>query len=275
MSDRYGVIGNPIAQSKSPTIHAAFAASTGQDMVYERLLAPLDGFEAEVARFAGEGGLGLNVTAPFKLRAFAIAATATERARLAGAVNTLQRKGDRWHADNTDGAGLTRDLTANLGIDLAGCAAAILGAGGAVRGVLKPLFDAGVASVTISNRTLAKADAIAAEFARHGRIEAVAPGAFGARRFALVINATSLGVAGAAVDGFPFADTIFAPGAFAYDLIYSDRPTAFMRWARASGAGASADGLGMLVEQAAESFALWRGVRPDTRPVFSLLRPGS
>ena len=275
MPDRYAVIGNPIAHSKSPIIQGAFAAQTGQDMTYERLLAPLDGFRATVERFAAEGGLGLNVTIPFKLEAFELATETTQRARLAGAVNTLKRLEGGWLADNTDGAGLVRDLTHNHGVVVTGQAVAILGAGGAVRGILKPLLDAGAVSVSVSNRTMAKAEAIAAHFSRYGRVEAVAPGRFGDRRHGIVINATSLGMGGADVDAFPFAGTIFAPGAFAYDLIYSDKPTAFMRWAREHGAAGAADGMGMLIEQAAESFSLWRGVRPDTKPVFALLRPGA
>ena len=275
MTDRYAVIGNPIAHSKSPTIQAAFAAQTDHDMSYERLLAPLDGFRATVERFAAEGGLGLNVTIPFKLEAFELATETTQRARLAGAVNTLKRTDGGWLADNTDGAGLVRDLMHNHGIVVTGRAVAILGAGGAVRGILKPLLDAGAVSVAVSNRTMAKAEAIAAHFSRYGRVEAVAPDAFGERRHGIVINATSLGMGGAAVDTFPFPGTIFAPGAFAYDLIYSDQPTAFMRWAREHGAAGASDGMGMLIEQAAESFALWRGVRPDTKPVFALLRPGA
>jgi len=275
MTDRYAVIGNPIAHSKSPIIQGAFAAQTGQDMTYERLLAPLDGFRATVERFAAEGGLGLNVTIPFKLEAFELATETTQRARLAGAVNTLKRLEGGWLADNTDGAGLVRDLTHNHGVVVTGQAVAILGAGGAVRGILKPLLDAGAVSVSVSNRTMAKAEAIAAHFSRYGRVEAVAPGRFGDRRHGIVINATSLGMGGADVDAFPFAGTIFAPGAFAYDLIYSDKPTAFMRWALGHGAAGATDGMGMLIEQAAESFALWRGVRPDTKPVFALLRPGA
>ena len=273
MPDRYAVIGNPVAHSKSPPIHEAFARQTGQAMTYERLPAPLDGFRATVARFASEGGQGLNVTIPFKREAFGVAAAITERARLAGAVNTLRRSGDAWHADNTDGVGLVRDLTANLGVELRGRAVAILGAGGAARGIVKPLLDAGAASLVIGNRTMAKAAEIATQFARYGRIEAVAPDAIGARPCEIVINATSLGLAGSAVDDFPFDAGVVAPGAFAYDVIYSDAPTAFMRWARGHGAARAADGLGMLIEQAAESFAIWRGVRPETGPVFALMRP--
>ena len=275
MPDRYAVIGNPIAHSKSPIIQTAFAQATGQDMSYERLLAPLDAFRATVERFAAEGGLGLNVTIPFKLQAFELAAETTQRARLAGAVNTLKRIDGGWLADNTDGAGLVRDLMHNHGVVVSGRNVAILGAGGAVRGILKPLLDAGAATASVSNRTMAKAQGIASHFARYGNVDAVAPDALGRRRHEIVINATSLGMGGAEVALFPFASTVFAPGAFAYDLIYSDRPTAFMRWARAHGATGAADGMGMLIEQAAESFALWRGVRPDTRPVFALLRPGA
>jgi shikimate dehydrogenase len=274
MPDRYAVIGHPIAHSKSPAIHTAFAASTGQDMVYERLLAPLDGFRATVERFAAEGGKGLNVTIPFKRQAFDVATVTTERASLAGAVNTLKRVGDGWLADNTDGVGIVHDLIENLAVGVRGRAVAILGAGGAVRGILKPLLDAGAASVAVSNRTMSKAEAIAAQFSRFGRVDAVGPDAFGDRRYAIVVNATSLGMGGAEVGEFPFAGSIFAPGAFAYDLIYSDAPTPFMRWARAHGAARASDGMGMLIEQAAESFTVWRGVRPDTKAVFAMLRPG-
>jgi shikimate dehydrogenase len=273
MPDRYAVIGNPIAHSKSPAIHAAFARSTGQDMSYERLLAPVDGFRAAVERFAAEGGAGLNVTIPFKHEAFAVAAATTERAKLAGAVNTLRRDGDGWLADNTDGVGLVRDLVANRGVDLRGVPIAILGAGGAVYGIVKPLLDAGAASITVSNRTMAKAAAVVAKFRQYGNVEAVAPDALAGHGHAVVINATSLGMGGAKVDAFPFDGGVVARGAFAVDLIYSDRATPFMDWARAHGAASACDGLGMLVEQAAESFALWRGVRPDTRAVFSMLRP--
>ena len=194
MPDRYAVIGNPIAHSKSPAIHAAFARSTGQDMSYERLLAPVDGFRGVVERFAAEGGAGLNVTIPFKHEAFAVAAATTERARLAGAVNTLRRDGDGWLADNTDGVGLVRDLVANRGVDLRGVPIAILGAGGAVYGIVKPLLDAGAAAIAVSNRTMAKADLVAARFRPYGNVEAVAPDALAGRGHAVVINATSLGM---------------------------------------------------------------------------------
>jgi shikimate dehydrogenase len=275
MPDRYAVIGNPIAHSKSPLIHEAFARSTHQDMVYERLLAPLDGFRAAVERFAAEGGKGLNVTIPFKREAFEIATSSTERARLAGAVNTLRYSGGAWQADNTDGVGLVRDLVANLGVDVRGRPVAILGAGGAAHGIVKPLLDAGASSITVSNRTMAKADEIVEQFSRYGKVAAVAPHGYAGPGHDVVINATSLGMGGKPVSDFPFEPSLVAPGAFAYDLIYSDTETPFMHWARAHGAARASDGMGMLIEQAAESFALWRGVRPDTRPVFALLRPGA
>jgi shikimate dehydrogenase len=269
--DLYAVIGNPVAHSKSPQIHAAFAAATGQAMTYERLQAPLDGFAAAVDAFVARGGMGLNVTVPFKLQAFALAHTASDRAQAAGACNTLKRDGAGWHADNTDGAGIVHDLTHNLQVPLAGRDVLVLGAGGAARGILVPLFAQQPRSVTLSNRTAAKADALAATFSMRGPLRAVAPVALAGQNFDVVINATSAGLAGVA--DLPWPPGLFRPEAFAYDMIYADAPTAFLRWARAAGAARDADGLGMLIEQAAESFALWRGVRPDTRSIFAMLRP--
>lgn len=269
--DRYAVVGNPVAHSKSPQIHEAFARATGQAITYERILAPLGGFAEVAERFAREGGRGLNVTVPFKLDALAIAARASERAEAAGACNTLVREGNAWLADNTDGAGIVHDLTVNLGVGLGGADVLVLGAGGAARGILLPLFDQRPRAVTLSNRTMSKADALAGRFGARGPLTAVAPGALAGRRFDVVINATSAGLHAAAP--WPWPDGLFAPGAFAYDMIYGDAPTAFLRWAGTQGVGRSADGLGMLVEQAAESFFLWRGVRPATGPVFDLLRP--
>jgi shikimate dehydrogenase len=269
--DRYAVVGNPVAHSKSPQIHAAFALATGERMTYERLLAPLGGFAAVADDFARAGGRGLNVTVPFKLDALALADRASERAQAAGACNTLRRDDDGWYADNTDGAGIIRDLTANLDVVLAGRDVLVLGAGGAARGVLLPLLDERPRSVTISNRTHAKAAALALRFGARGPLAAVAPADLAGRRFDVVINATSAGLATTAA--LPWPDGIFAADAFGYDMIYGDAPTTFLRWARAQGVRRTADGLGMLVEQAAESFVLWRGVRPDTRPVFALLRP--
>jgi shikimate dehydrogenase len=269
--DRYAVVGNPVAHSKSPQIHAAFAQATGQAMSYERLLAPIGGF-AEVAEgFARSGGRGLNVTVPFKLDALALAARASERAQAAGACNTLMREGDGWYADNTDGAGIIHDLTVNLGVALAGRDVLVLGAGGAARGLLLPLLAQMPRNVILSNRTSTKADALVARFAPYGALAAAAPDALSGRRFDVVINATSAGLRS---DGaWPWPGTLFAPDAFAYDMIYGDDATPFLRWARAQGVTRDADGLGMLIEQAAESFFLWRGVRPVTAPVFDLLRP--
>jgi shikimate dehydrogenase len=280
MTDRYAVIGNPVAHSKSPLIHAAFARETGQMLSYGRLLAPLDGFADEVARFAATGGHGLNVTVPFKLEAFALARECTERARRAGAVNTLKRVGDHWYADNTDGAGLVHDLIENLGVTLGGKHVIVLGAGGAARGILQPILDAHPAAITITNRTMAKAETLAREFSIYGPIRAVAPAdlvnvAGEAHHVAdVIINATSYGMADRPLGDAPCPSAIFAPTTFAYDLVYAlaDEPTPFQQIARQGGVSRSADGLGMLIEQAAESFYLWRGVRPSTAHVFPLLR---
>jgi shikimate dehydrogenase len=269
--DRYAVVGNPVAHSRSPQIHEAFARATRQAMTYERLLAPLDGFAATVERFAAEGGKGLNVTVPFKLQALALAHSASDRATAAGAANTLKRDDHGWYADNTDGAGIVRDLAVNLDVTLAGRDVLVLGAGGAARGIVLPLFDENVRSLVVSNRTAEKARALAATFASRGPIEAVDPGALGSRKFDVVINATSAGLKGDVA--WPWPGGLFRPGAFAYDMIYGDGSTTFGRWARAQGVARTADGIGMLVEQAAESFCLWRGVRPDTRSIFRLLRP--
>ncbi len=269
--DRYAVVGNPVAHSKSPQIHEAFARATGQAITYERILAPIGGFAAVAERFAQEGGRGLNVTVPFKLDALAVAARASERAQAAGACNTLVREGAAWFADNTDGAGIVHDLTVNLGVALQSADVLVLGAGGAARGILLPLFDQRPGAVTLSNRTMAKAQELAERFGHRGPLRAVAPQALAGRRFDLVINATSAGLHADAA--WPWPDGLFAPHAFAYDMLYGDAPTAFLRWAGGQGAARGADGLGMLIEQAAESFRLWRGVRPATAPVFDLLRP--
>ncbi len=268
--DKYAVIGNPVAHSKSPQIHLAFARATGQSIAYERLLAPRDGFAATVAAFAASGGLGLNVTVPFKLEAFALAVTQSARAQLSGAVNTMKRVGDAWHGDNTDGPGIVRDLTHNLGFSLAARDILVLGAGGAARGIMSSLLAEDPRAVTVSNRTYAKAVAIADLFAPHGPIAAVPPDGLAGLHFDLVINATSAGLADRSPP--PWLPSIVASGAFAYDLVYADAPTPFRTWAKAHGSARTADGLGMLVEQAAESFYIWRGVRPETAAVISWLR---
>ena len=270
--DRYAVVGNPIAHSKSPQIHAAFARQTGQELSYEALLAPVDGFVQTVADFRAQGGRGLNVTVPFKLEAFALADRHTARAQAAGAVNTLAFDADGILGDNTDGAGLVRDLGINLKFPLAGRRILLLGAGGATRGVLLPLLDSSPASLTIANRTVGKAEALAALFAaRAGAavVDACGFDALAGRRFDLVINATAASLADELP---PLPPGLYAEGALAYDMMYGRGPTRFMHAAMADGAARAADGLGMLVEQAAESFTLWRGVRPDSGPVLAALR---
>jgi shikimate dehydrogenase len=273
--DRYAVIGHPVAQSKSPAIHAAFARQTRQNLVYERLPAALDAFAATVAQFARDGGMGLNVTAPFKVEAFALAQQHSERAAQAGACNTLAWRDTHWFGDNTDGAGLLRELTVNLGVALNGRDILILGAGGAARGILGPLLAAAPRRLVVCNRSPQRANSLTLLFAANGPIYASAPAELAGARFDVVVNATSAGLSAGqdhAAISLPWPPTIFAPGAIAYDLTYADEPTTFMRWAQANGAARVTDGLGMLIEQASESFFLWRGVRPDTAPVFPLLR---
>lgn len=269
--DRYAVIGNPIAHSKSPWIHAAFARQTGQTLRYEALLAPLEGFADAVARFRAEGGRGLNVTVPFKLEAFALATQRTARAEAAGAVNTLAFGADGILGDNTDGAGLVRDLSVNLERSLGARRLLLLGAGGATRGALLPLLGQRPIALTIANRTASKAEALAHDFAPQAGDTCIDGCGFddlGGRRFDVVINATSAGLAGEAL---PLPEGLFAPGALAYDMVYGKGLTPFLRQARAAGVTALADGVGMLVEQAAEAFLWWRGVRPATREVIARL----
>ena len=270
--DRYAVIGHPIAHSKSPQIHAAFARQTAQDMHYEAILAPLDGFVATVEAFRAAGGRGMNVTIPFKLEAFALADRHTPRARAAGAVNTLLFDREGTLGDNTDGAGLVRDLTLNLGFTLRGRRVLLLGAGGAARGALLPLLAEHPAVLTIANRTPGKALALATTFtAETGetRLSACGFEALTGEQFDILINATAASLADEAP---PLPSGLYAPGALAYDMMYGRHDTPFMAAARADGAARVADGLGMLVEQAAESFALWRGVRPDSGAVLADLR---
>jgi len=266
MTDAYAVFGNPIAHSKSPRIHAEFARQTGQDLRYAALLAPLEGFAETVLAFRAGGGRGANVTVPFKEAAWALCAVRSARAELAGAVNTLKFDGEEIYGDNTDGAGLVRDLSANLGVPLAGRRILLMGAGGAARGVVGPLLEQGPRSLFIVNRTADKATTLAAAFAGQG---VVAGGGYAALRgtYDVVINATAASLAGELP---PLPEPVFAPDALAYDMMYG-RDTPFLAFALAQGARA-ADGLGMLVEQAAEAFFLWRGVRPLTAPVIALLR---
>ncbi len=268
MTDRYVVIGNPIAHSKSPQIHARFAQQTGQDIAYERLLAPLDGFGRAVREFIAAGGRGANVTVPFKLDAFALAGERSARAQAAGAINTLAFDGDRIYGDNTDGVGLVRDIVVNAGVAVAGARVLLLGAGGATRGVILPLLEQQPAGITIANRTLAKADELVAQFSAAGGKLSASPFDALSDSFDIIINATS---ASLSAELPPVPASAFSSETFAYDMMYGAAPTVFMQMAVGYGARVC-DGLGMLVEQAAESFFVWRGVRPDTAPVRQWLR---
>lgn len=266
--DRYAVFGNPIGHSKSPLIHRMFAAQTGEQLSYEALLAPLDDFTAFARDFFVEGK-GANVTVPFKEEAFRLADELSARAARAGAVNTLKRLDDgRLLGDNTDGAGLVRDLR-NAGIELRGQRILLLGAGGAVRGVLEPFLAERPAELVIANRTVAKAEELARLFADLGPVVASGFDWLDAP-VDLIVNGTSASLAGELP---PLAPTLIQPGhTQCYDMMYGKEPTAFNRWAAGQGAERTLDGLGMLVEQAAEAFFVWRGVRPDSAPVLAELR---
>lgn len=268
MTDRYAVFGNPIAHSKSPLIHAEFARQTGEDVTYDRQLVEEGNFTQAAHDFFAGNGCGLNITVPFKLDAFSFADQLTERARQAGAVNTLKKMPDgKILGDNTDGAGLLRDITQNLGWNITGKRVLVLGAGGAVRGVIAPLLAEHPQRIVIANRTLAKAEELARIFGA-GKIVRASSLNIHARPFDIVINGTSASLGGAMPDLDP---AILNPGACCYDMMYGKELTPFLQWAKSHGAQV-ADGLGMLVEQAAESFYLWRGVRPETKPVMALLR---
>jgi shikimate dehydrogenase len=271
VTDRYAVVGNPVAHSKSPLIHAEFARQTAQDLVYERILAPLDGFRAAVESFRAEGGLGLNVTVPFKLEAFQLATECGPRAQDAQAVNVLKFEGATVYGDNTDGIGLVRDIEINLGQPIAGCNVLLMGAGGAAQGALGPLLDARPSLLTVANRTVDKAVRLVSRFRnRAARTELAARGYpdLSGQAFDIVINATAASL-NDTVPELPAA--VFAADGLAYDMMYGKGTTPFLELARNQGAARLADGLGMLVEQAAESFLIWRGVRPQTRPVIAAL----
>ncbi len=303
MTDKYAVIGNPIAHSKSPQIHKLFAQQTGQDISYEAVLAPPDGFAATVERLRKEGCKGCSITVPFKFEAFQAATRLSERAQAAKAGNTLKFDDDTIFGDNTDGLGLVRDIENNLGFPLKGLRVLLMGAGGATYGAVLPLLDAGV-ELSVVNRTLDKAQQLGKAFAARGRIAVFGYADLDGKTFDCVINATSSSLSGempplprndrippsphfakgevkvpSSVDGeaevSPFAKGgprgVFAPGALAYDMMYG-RETPFMKFAREQGAAIVSDGLGMLVEQAAEAFFIWRGVSPDTAPVIATLR---
>lgn len=275
--DQYRVFGNPVEHSRSPWIHTRFAELTGQTLVYEKQQVALDGFAAAVAAFADEGGLGCNVTVPFKFEAAALADQRSERVRLAEACNVLRFTRDgqgrlQLLADNSDGVGLVRDIEHNAGVSLRGKALLLVGAGGAAAGVLGPLLDAAPLRLVVANRSAAKAEALVDRHAalaqqRGVRLTASGLGALPSG-FDVVINATASSLSGASV---PVAPTVLRPGALAYDMMYGPAAQGFLDWALAHGAQPR-DGLGMLVEQAAEAFELWRGVRPPSVPVLAELR---
>jgi shikimate dehydrogenase len=264
--DRYGVIGYPVSHSRSPVIHRLFALQTGQDMQYELLQVSPEKLETAVRQFQRTGGKGLNVTVPHKRAVLQLVDQISERASTAGAVNTLAFRGGEVYGDNTDGIGLLRDLGVNLGVPLQGANILILGAGGATRGIVGPLLEMQPQSLRIANRTLDKAQIIAEHFARQGPISACRFNLVPVDEpYDLIINATSAGVRG---ETPPYPATAISENTFCYDLSYGLNATPFSNWAREHGAAKSVMGWGMLVEQAAESFEIWRGVRPDTVPVL-------
>ncbi|MCU0968221.1 MAG: shikimate dehydrogenase [Rubrivivax sp.] len=270
--DRYAVLGNPVAHSQSPFIHAEFARQTGQPVEYGRLLVPVHGFAAAVREFAAGGARGCNVTVPFKFEVLPLAATFTPRAALAQAANTLRFDDTGWLADNTDGIGLVRDIVRHAGVGIAGRRVLVVGAGGAAAGVLGPLIEARPRQVVVVNRTAPRAQALVDRHAALAQAHGVAlharPIEAPGRGHDIVINASSSSLHGAAV---PVSDDVVAAGGLAVDLMYGSAAAPFLAWARAAGAHAR-DGLGMLVEQAAEAFHVWRGVMPQTAPVLAALR---
>jgi shikimate dehydrogenase len=268
MSHRYAVIGNPISHSKSPQIQAMFAQLTGREIEYTAIEGPLGRFSATVDAFRADGGRGLNVTAPFKLDAFAYATECTDRARLAGAVNAMKFEGDRVLAENFDGVGLVRDLVHNLDRPLAGKRVLLLGAGGAARGALLPFLEQKPALLMIANRTPTKAVELASEVATHGNVRGGGYEDLANEQFDIVVNATSASLRGELP---PVPATVFTGNGLAYELVYGKGLTAFLRLAQGAGVRQVADGVGMFAEQAAEAFAWWRGVRPDTSTIIRRL----
>jgi shikimate dehydrogenase len=267
---KYAVFGNPIKHSKSPLIHGIFAEQCGQAIQYRAVRVELDGFTRAVTSFFEGGGSGLNITVPFKREAYEYAQRLSDRAMRAGAVNTLTRAEDgAVEGDNTDGIGLVRDMVANLGWAIQGKRVLLLGAGGAARGVLEPLLKERPSELLVVNRTEERAVELAGEFDDIGPLQGGGYSLVGARQFDLVINATSAGLSG---DSLDLPGTLLTERSCCYDMIYGAEPTPFMRWAALHAAWAVSDGLGMLVEQAAQSFYIWRGVRPETRPVIRQLR---
>lgn len=268
--DRYAVMGNPIGHSKSPQIHSLFATQTGQQLRYDAMLVELDALPTAVATFHGSGGKGLNITVPFKQEAWQLTQSLTPRAERAGAVNTLWWDDeDHLIGDTTDGIGLVNDLRNNHGLRLAGNRILLLGAGGAARGVIEPLLNEQPRALVIANRTVRKAVELAERFHDFGPVSGCGFNDLGSTQFDLVINATAAGLSGTVV---PIPASVFASQAWAYDMLYAREPTDFVRWSLQAGATQAYDGLGMLVEQAAEAFWIWRGIRPETGPVIAQLR---
>lgn len=265
----YAVMGNPVDHSLSPRIHGMFAEQFRMALDYRRVHVDVGGFDQAVDSFRAGGGQGANVTVPFKLEAWELADDHSERAGIAGAANTLSFRNDRIHADNTDGAGLCRDIADNLGFTLSGRRVLVIGAGGAVRGVLGPLLDEHPAEIMIANRTVDKADTLAAIFSTLGIVRSGGFEHLGGHAYDIVINGTSASLQDELP---PLPRELFTDGALAYDMMYGKDRTPFLRWAAANGAAVIADGLGMLVEQAAESFYVWHDKRPDTAPVIEKLR---
>ena len=277
--NKYAVVGNPIQHSKSPIIHQAFAQQEGVQIEYQRLLSETPNFIADVNRFHAQGGMGVNVTLPFKVNAYEHCVSCDDYAQAAQAVNTIRFNAQgQWLGFNTDGIGLLRDLTHNQKIDIQNRSILILGAGGSVRGILLPLLLQKPKQIIIANRTIEKAIALADLFSQEGNISACKyeqlsdhqPTSEQSACFDLVINATSASLNQQLP---PIPKCIVNTESFCYDLAYSDDATVFMEWAQQQGVRAYCDGIGMLIEQAAESYAIWRGIRPDTKPAFKLLRP--
>ena len=271
MTDQYAVFGNPIKHSRSPQIHRAFAGQTGQDIHYVSTLVEPDQFQVAAGQFFQTGGKGLNITVPFKQDAFAFVHQLSERARRAGAVNTLIHQDDTTIlGDNTDGIGLVRDISTNLGWSITDKKILLIGAGGAVMGVLEPLLKKHPALIVIANRTVSKAEKLAADFADLGNITGCSFSALKeSSPFDLIINGSSASLSGQLA---PVPESVLSNNTQGYDMMYAAEPTPFMRWMNDHGAQQTADGLGMLVEQAAESFSLWRGVQPETQPVIAAIR---
>jgi len=269
---RFAVMGNPVAHSKSPYIHKQFAHQFKHQLEYTAIQVDVGGLQQAVEQFRAHGGNGLNITLPFKLDAFRLAEHVSDRAQIAHAVNTLRFDPDgSIFGDNTDGAGLVHDLEHNLEVHIKDKQVLILGAGGAARGVLAPILKHGPARLMVANRTVAKAKELVREFAAHGKVEVCGFEDLRGKHFDLVINATSASIKGELP---PLPETLLAREAVAYDMMYADKPTPFMEWAELHGAGQVVDGIGMLVEQAAESYLIWNGVRPQTQPVIAALRRG-